>query len=161
MEDKISFSDLHDIIQTVMGWENDHRFSFEVNGQNIGIAFADHEINFYKDSEKTQLWDLLKKESMRFFYTYDFGDNWEHTIVIEKILKKDSTKEYPVCIQGECACPPEDCGGVVGYEDLLEIQKDKNHPQYHDRIVGWLGTDFDSQHFDIDKVNQHLPQMSK
>ncbi|MEA3342735.1 MAG: plasmid pRiA4b ORF-3 family protein [archaeon] len=89
-------------------------------------------------------------------YTYDFGDNREHTITVEKIMDKDGSQKCPVCIEGECACPPEDCGNMPGYYELPEIQKNKKHPQYVDRIVEWPGEDFNAGCFDVDKVNERL-----
>ncbi|MCX6750099.1 MAG: plasmid pRiA4b ORF-3 family protein, partial [Candidatus Pacearchaeota archaeon] len=100
---------------------------------------------------------LLNKKGLKFNYTYDFGDSWEHIILIEDIQeKKPNEKLTPVCIEGKNACPPEDCGGIGDYEDILKIRKNKKHPQYKEMIVGWLGEDFDPEKFDIKKVNGRL-----
>ena len=96
-------------------------------------------------------------EGQTFSYSYDFGDNWQHKIVVEKILDENEVdKKIPVCIDGERACPPEDCGGVWGYEELLQIRKDKNHPDYEERITEWLGEDFDPEEFNVEEVNNLL-----
>ena len=99
---------------------------------------------------------IINQEKLKFSYYYDFGDNWENIIVVEKILEEEPNKKYPVCIDGARAGPPEDCGGVWGYEELMEIQKDKNHPDYEERIVEWLGEDFDFEEFDMNKINEKL-----
>ena len=109
---------------------------------------------------KTKLNTAIQKEREKFLYTYDFGDNWQHSIMVEKILKKDSSKKYPVCIGGERACPPEDCGSVPRYYELMEIRQDKKHPFYEERIVEWLGETFDPEKFDIEKVNEKLRHTS-
>lgn len=108
--------------------------------------------------KNTRIFELIKDIGTRFYYRYDFGDNWEHEIIIEKITKDNIEKqeEIPICLSGERACPPEDCGGTWGYEELLEIQKNKKHPEYEEKIVEWLGKDFDSEKFDIDEVNKEL-----
>ncbi len=94
-------------------------------------------------------------------YTYDFGDNWRHKIVVEKVLPSDSTTAVPACIDGRGACPPEDCGGTWGYRDLLEILADPRHPE-HDERREWIGRPFDPEvfnrsEFDDNLRNQQLP----
>ena len=84
-------------------------------------------------------------------YTYDFGDNWEHTVELEEILPRDKDVEYPRCIAGERACPPEDCGGIWGYEDLLQIISDPEHEEY-EAMLEWIGGEFDPEHFDAKEV---------
>lgn len=84
------------------------------------------------------------------YYVYDFGDSWEHEIRLEKILPREKRK-YPACIAGKRACPPEDCGGIWGYEEFLEIIKDPEHEEYED-MLDWVGGEFDPEHFDIEDV---------
>ena len=86
---------------------------------------------------------------------YDFGDGWEHDILVEKILPIEKGIHYPVCIDGKRACPPEDCGGPFGYEELLEILKDPSHPEHEEKFE-WLPGDFDSEKFDIKYINREL-----
>ncbi len=154
IEDSITFNELHDIIQTVMGWENYHLFEFEIN--DLRIIPPDE--GFLKENEldpdKTKVYEFLNTEKQKFNYLYDFGDDWNHIIVVEKILEKDSSKKYPVCIAGKMSCPPEDCGGLWGYEEILEIQQNKNHPDYEERIIDWLGEDFNPEDFNIEEVNK-------
>ncbi|MBU2476142.1 plasmid pRiA4b ORF-3 family protein [Candidatus Micrarchaeota archaeon] len=106
-------------------------------------------------SMETKINELIKSAGQKFSYHYDFGDNWKHTINLEKILEKDDSKNYSECIAGERACPPEDCGGVSGYEKLLRILKNKNHKE-HKEMLEWLGGEFDSENFNINKTNKTL-----
>ena len=85
-------------------------------------------------------------------YTYDFGDNWEHKIPLEKILPRDKNIEYPACIAGKRACPPEDCGGIWGYEEFLEAINNPDHEE-HEEMLEWVGGEFDPEHFDVSEVS--------
>ncbi len=95
------------------------------------------------------------EEKDKFIYTYDFGDTWEHQILVEKILPIDEKTQYPVCLAGKRSGPPEDCGGPWGYMELLDVLNDPNDPEYEDRVE-WIGEDFDSELFDVDKINLRL-----
>jgi len=101
----------------------------------------------------TKINKLIKSKGQKFSYLYDLGDNWEHLIIVEKILEKDSGK-YPVCTAGEKACPPEDCGGIHSYYEMLRVLKDKNHPE-HKHWKEWIG-DFDPEEFDLDEINKRF-----
>jgi len=90
-----------------------------------------------------------------FEYEYDFGDCWEHEIIVEKVMEPEAGIKYPRCLAGERACPPEDCGGPGGYEELLEVLDDPRHEDYED-YRGWAGEDFDPERFDLEKVNRAL-----
>ncbi|MCG2737314.1 MAG: plasmid pRiA4b ORF-3 family protein [Candidatus Methanoperedenaceae archaeon] len=85
-------------------------------------------------------------------YIYDFGDYWHHKIQLDKILPREKNISYPVCIKGKRTCPPKDCGGIGGYERLLDIIKDPKHEE-HKETLEWLGEEFDPEHFDPIKVN--------
>lgn len=154
VEDSTSFRGLHDVIQTMMGWGDCHLYGFAAGGLDIGEPneFDGNIIN----SKKIKLCEVLKTEKQKIYYTYDFGDCWDHTILVERILEKDDSKKYPVCTAGKRACPPEDCGGVGGYYELLEIRQNKNHPEYPERIKDWLGEDYDPEHFDLNEINELL-----
>ena len=93
---------------------------------------------------------------MEFLYVYDLGDTWGHTITIEKILDKGNTQKYPICLEGERNCPPEDCGSVPGYEHLLKVRKNEKHKEYKELIVDWLGEDYDPELFIAEWVNAVL-----
>ncbi len=91
----------------------------------------------------------------KFSYTYDFGDNWDHSIQVEKVLDAEPGVHYPRCITGKRACPPEDCGGPWGYGDFLEAIQNPKHEQ-HKEMMEWSGGEFDSEKFDIETVNSEL-----
>jgi len=147
-----SFWDLHVAIQDAMGWTDSHLHQFELTnpktGEAVEIGIPDEEW----DAEALAGWDVkiadyfsTKNPTAR--YVYDFGDNWEHTLNLEKILPRDEKVEYPICLDGKRACPPEDCGGLPGYEALLINLSDPDSEEYEETIE-WLGGDFDPEYFD-------------
>lgn len=166
VEDNINFHQLHKIIQTVMGWEDYHMYGFifedvSIIGQGEGFCVDSVWLNFKirgktLEGDRTKINNYSTKENMEFLYVYDLGDTWEHTIFVEKILERDKAQKYPLCIAGDRNCPPEDCGGVGGYEHLLEVKKNKNHKEYNELIVDWLGEDYESELFVLDWVNAKL-----
>ena len=158
----IPLTDLHKIIQTTMGWTNTHLHQFIKNntiystGQEEEDIWGDIESVDYKENN-ILLNDLLNIEKDNITYEYDFGDGWEHDIILEKILPVDEKTKYPVCLAGKMNCPPEDCGGVFGYSDLLKILKNPAHEEY-ESYMEWLDGEFDPELFDIDEVNDLLQQ---
>ncbi len=151
-------SDFHKVIQTTMGWTNSHLHQFIKNRTFYAKRMPDDstwEEMDNVDYKKIKISDMLKKEKERIVYEYDFGDSWEHEIILEKILSIDEKRKYPVCLTGKNNCPPEDCGGVWGYSDLLEILKHPDNEEYEEYLE-WLGEDFDPKYFDKDEVNKML-----
>ena len=151
-------SDFHKIIQTTMGWTNTHLHQFIKNQTFYSAKMADDDFSDESnnvDYKKIKIADLLKMEKDKIIYVYDFGDNWEHNIILEKILPIDEKTEYPVCLAGKMNCPPEDCGGAWGYTDMLEILKQPNHEEY-ESYIEWLGTEFDPKYFNKDEQNELL-----
>jgi len=118
-------------------------FGFEINNEN-----------------EYNLSQLLRKEKDSLIYEYDFGDGWEHKIILEKVLPHDTSLDVPRCIKGKRACPPEDCGGIWGYQDLIEIINDTSHPE-HEEMLEWLGGDFDPEYFDVNETNEILSEYNK
>ena len=154
--DDITLADLHEIIQRAMGWENYHLHMFTIAGQVYGDPEDDETGEIGTVNEKRhRLNQLGLREKAKFSYEYDFGDSWVHTILLEKILPDEKGAQYPVCIKGKRACPPEDVGGIWGYDEFLEILADPNHEE-HDHYVEWSGGDFDPDEFDLDEVNKSL-----
>jgi hypothetical protein len=154
----LTLAQLHDAVQTAMGWHGGHMHEFR-SGQryfsepdpeyrSMGMDPAENE-------RKVRLSDVLRKTGNKLIYTYDLGDSWEHAIVLEKQLPVDPIASYPVCTDGQLACPPDDCGGIPGFYDLVEAVADPNHEQ-HKELRDWLGYDFDPMAFSIDSVNQML-----
>ena len=154
---QINLATLHTLIQTVMGWQNCHLHQF-IDGRifyGVNDGFSDE--MGYEDEHQYQLNQILKTVKDQFIYEYDFGDNWEHTILLEKILPHAKDKQQPRCITGRCACPPEDCGGIWGYQDLVDILNDLKHPEYADSLE-WVGGEFDYKYFNIDDINARLAE---
>ena len=150
----ITLGQLHLIVQISMGWTNSHLHSFTIQGEDYGVAtpeFAwdDMDIN---DEEQFKLNKIIPGEKFKFAYTYDFGDCWDHEILVEKVLDAQPDRKYPLCIKAKRACPPEDCGGTWGYQELLETLQDPKHPEHQERLE-WLGGSFDSEAVDIDDIN--------
>jgi len=145
---------LHDIIQVAMGWFESHLHQFIADGVFYGVPDEEFDL---KDESQHTISELLNQEMQEIKYEYDFGDSWMHTITLEKILSNDDNGGHlPRCIEGERAAPPEDCGGIPGYENLLKILSDPENPQ-HDEMHEWLAIDeFDSAYFDMEDVNDEL-----
>ncbi len=147
--------DLHRIIQTAMGWTNSHLHTF-TDGMT-DYAPEELEIEEAENSRKVKLSTILKKEKSKIRYEYDFGDGWNHEILLEKIIKEEVGGQIPCCIKGKRNCPPEDCGGVWGYVDLLQTISNPKHEDYKS-MMEWLGGEFDPEYFDMIKINQNLKQ---
>lgn len=152
-----TFWDLHVAIQDAMGWLDSHLHRFEMKNpatnrrQEIGVpGFDDWE-------EKTAIgWqcpisDFFSIQNPTALYLYDFGDNWRHSVVLESILERRKKQAYPFCPNGKRACPPEDCGGVAGYHDLLKIVQNPNDKGYEETME-WIGKKYDPDLFEPQKV---------
>jgi len=153
-------SDFHKVIQTSMGWTNSHLHQFIKNRTFYTVKMQDDDFWDEMDNvdyKNMKVSDLLKKEKDKIVYEYDFGDGWEHDIILEKILPSDSNAKYPTCLNGKMNCPMEDCGGVWGYSDMLEILKNPDHEEY-ENYIEWLGEKFDPEYFNKDEVNELLRQ---
>lgn len=146
---------LHDVIQAAFGWWNSHLHEFEVGRTRYGVPDPDDDWDPPTHDERRVRLDSIASEGSTFVYTYDFGDDWEHTIVVEKVRPADSTTTVPACIDGRRACPPEDCGGTWGYGELLEILADPTHPE-HDERREWIGRPFDPEAFDPNEFEDNL-----
>ena len=145
--------ELHDIIQTAMGWSDDHLHQFIIGDTSYGMP----DPHFPGDikSERNVRLDGVAAEGDTLIYEYDFGDGWVHEIEVEKVLPAEPGKRYPLCLAGKRACPPEDCGGMPGYERLLEVLRDPKHEE-HEEMREWAGEDFDPEAFDLNKINRAL-----
>jgi hypothetical protein len=150
----IGLDSFHDVIQVAMGWTDSHLHQFITKQVFYGIPDDDFELEM-EDETKYKLSQLLSKEKDTIIYEYDFGDSWEHKILLEKILPFDTKTVLPVCIKGKRACPPEDCGGIWGYEELLETISDPKHPEHED-MLEWLGGEFDPEEIDLEEINEDL-----
>ena len=150
-------SKLHKILQAVMGWGNYHLYEFIINKVSYGEPHPDYEKNM-EAASKTTVAHVASAPGANLTYIYDFGDGWQHIILVEKILQAEPEVKYPLCIDGAMACPPEDCGGIGGYANFLEAISDPTHDE-HETMLGWIGGEFDPEAFDRDRVNATLKRM--
>jgi len=160
-----TFWELHIAIQDSFGWKDYHLHEFFIgsawdrNVVRINIPNPENDIYGEEkeplDESKTKLYEYLNAKRSKITYVYDFGDNWEHQIILEKELPFDPNAAYPQAIDGKRACPWEDSGGVGGYKQKIEILKDKKHEEYKE-ISEWIGIDsfeqLDLESFDPDDV---------
>lgn len=155
-----TFYDLHVAIQDAMGWTDSHLHCFEKRAikpkrwgeylARIDCPFATEEYESEENTfytTETPITQFFEKEGDKLFYTYDFGDNWEHEVILEKILPKETGVKYPICLDGKLACPPEDCGSIPGYYDCIKTFKDRKDKE----LLEWMG-DWDPYYFDLKKV---------
>ncbi len=142
-----TFWDLHVAIQDAMGWSDCHLHEFEMLNPssglkvNIGIPDGDFGEEIFS-GWKQKIADYFSMENRSADYTYDFGDNWEHAVELEKILPRESNVNYPRCISGKRACPPEDCGGIWGYEEICHGESEFQE-EYED---------YDPEHFNVKEI---------
>jgi hypothetical protein len=150
--------DLHEYIQAAFGWWNYHLHQFDIDGERYSQPAPDgddFEMDF-KDETDVRLSRLIPKSGRpsRWIYEYDFGDGWRHEVLFEGFPPADPMAKYPLCVEGERACPPEDCGGPWGYADYLAAIRDPKHEQ-HDEMLEWRGP-FDPESFDAKKATKEM-----
>lgn len=154
---------LHAALQVALGWTNSHLHQFRVGEASYSDTrhhFAEYEGDpEIQESRKFALRQIVSREGDTFDYDYDFGDSWNHEITVEKILPPGASAVAPaICLDGAMACPPEDCGGPPGYDNLLKILKNKRHPE-HKHMHAWLGRTFDAKAFNVEKTNLWLGKL--
>jgi hypothetical protein len=149
----LTFDKLHLVLQAVMGWQNYHLHLFTIHGQKLGIPDPDDHVPLV-DERKHRAGALVHKGTT-FECEYDFGDGWEHEIVVEAVHEGGTADAAPSCTAGARACPPEDCGGPHRYADLLHALA---HPRSrrNRELREWIGGVFDAERFDLADVNAHL-----
>lgn len=148
---------VHRVLQYAFGWLDCHLHSFEIDGESYGTPDPDGEL-VLRDELDHRL-DAVVGKGGRFRYTYDFGDWWEHDIVVEDVFAADPDERYPVCLDGERAAPPEDVGGPYGYRQFLAALADEDHPE-HAAMLGWVGRAFDPAAFDAVRATTLARRMS-
>ena len=158
----VTLSHLHWVIQLSMGWTNSHLHSFTIHGQEYGVPMP--EMGFPElepeDERSIKLSSFIPEAKFKFSYLYDFGDSWEHEILVEKVLTAETNINYPVCIKAKRACPPEDCGGTWGYQEFVEVIQDAEHPE-HQSMLEWVGGYFDPEDAEVDEINPCLKMIPK
>jgi hypothetical protein len=153
-----SFWELHVAIQDAMGWEDYHLHDFEIKNPDtqtlVRIGIPAEDLDWSRDTLAgwdVKIADYFNEKNRVAKYGYDFGDGWMHRIRLEKIESSQPNRKYPLCLSGERSCPPEDIGGVGGYESFLEIIRNPKHIE-HERMLEWVGGEFDPEKFEADKI---------
>lgn len=154
VSERLFLSELHDVIQEVMGWTDLHLHDFQWRGKRFGRPDPEYDWDRMIDEDTVPLKALGLSVKDRLKYMYDFGDGWEHVLTLEKVLAAGE-HQAPVCLKGARSCPPEDCGGSWGYERLLKILQDPTHKEY-ETWKTWLPEDFDPEQCDLAEINSGL-----
>ena len=157
----LTLAQLHDVLQVAMGWQECHLHEFSAGGRHFGRPNPEDRFMGMLPVEnegRIRLSSVLHRIGAKTIYTYDFGDSWEHSIVLEKRLPAAPTMAYPICTDGQLACPPEDCGGIPGFYELLDALRDPTHEQ-HEELRGWVGGDYDPEAFSTEAVNRILTRL--
>ena len=151
---------LHAVLQAALGWTSSHLWEFRAGETGWGIPDKDWG-DGPNDAAKATLRDVIEDTgAKRLIYVYDFGDGWEHTIRIEKVLPPGPDASYPRLIEASGRCPPEDIGGPPGYAEFLEAIRDPAHERYAD-FAEWHNADFDPNVIDAEEIRRHLAALAK
>ncbi|MBU6400493.1 MAG: plasmid pRiA4b ORF-3 family protein [Verrucomicrobia bacterium] len=151
--------ELHPVLVAVMGWGGYHMHAFRFGGgfnpteySTVGVGTeCDSRV---RDENQVLIGHLIRRRGQTFSYEYDFGDSWQHEVKVEKILPFDPGVALPVCLAGERACPPEDCGSVPGYAEVLRVLQKVETPKER-QLLDWVGK-YDPERFDLEAVNRRL-----
>jgi len=155
----ITLKVLHDIVQVTMGWFDYHLWEMVIGGQTYGLPMdEDWGTTPRKVAERVRLRDVLSPGTTVIDYTYDFGDSWEHKLTVSDVRAGDPAIAYPRFVAGERDCPPEDCGGIPGFYEMLEARADPNHPD-HAEISEWLD-EYDPEELDVFPIQGALGRIA-
>jgi len=152
--DDCTLARLHKVIQAVMNWQDYHLHEFMVKSQAYGDPQVDEDARLV-DDRTVRLRNLDIALGDRVEYVYDFGDNWQHVLKLEDKMPPAAEVVYPLCVAGERSAPPEDVGGVSGYEEFLEAFFDPRHEE-HEHMKSWIGRPFDPAVFSVIEANERL-----
>ena len=157
LPDNFTLGQLHDVIQVVMGWYNCHMHAFRVPRRGFGPPLREFGsgLDTAENENMAFVGAVLVRKGQKLLYEYDFGDGWEHEIVVEKMLPIDPQANYPVCLAVARACPPEDCGSFPGYMNILEAEAAKKTAEKKE-LREWVGDGYDPERFDLEAVNRQL-----
>lgn len=166
--ENITFSKLHRIIQASFGWQNYHLYDFDFGDTVVFLpdpAYGPGELygDVIEINPRGEKIDSLLREREKCVYTYDMGDDWKHELILEDVLTSKNDSKFSICLDGAGHRPPEDVGGVGGYEEFLEVLNDPDHPE-HDPNLIWAekdtgGRKFDPHYFYIHEVNRTLSKI--
>ncbi len=156
-----SLKGLHDVIQAVMPFENYHLFRFDVGDKRYGIPDRewDH-VRETLDAKNIRVGALVECGVGAFSYTYDFGDDWRHSVIIENVTAADPTLDYPRFIDGSRRAPPEDVGGIPGFEEFLDAMTKPHHPE-HQRLTEWYGGSFDPDDLNLPVISGRISKLAR
>ncbi len=155
----INFLELHDIVQSVMSWEDCHLWEFTIGKQRVGLPMDDDWGDVpCSDASKVCLGDVLKPRKTTIGYLYDFGDSWEHRITVTKIRAAEPSVAYPCYVAGEYNAPPEDCGGLPGFYNTLDALADPRHPD-HAHAKEWF-EDYDPKSVDTVSIKNAVGRLA-
>jgi len=163
ISENTSLYELHHIIQISFGWDNYHLYLFKQNRILWGnkAQWDDDDPAFELNNDKrTRIKDIIQDKTQSLQYQYDMGDSWSHTIKLEKFLEKDKLITIPFCAAGARNCPPEDCGGVPGYYNLIETLDHPKSRKYKE-LIEWLGYKYEPELLDLDEINRTLRNLKK
>lgn len=150
-----SFQEMHAVFQGAMGWQDSHLHMFEISKRRFLIPEDDgFGLEGGCEDERKQVPQALLSKGMKFEYIYDFGDEWRHRVTVEDTNAPAGDRYLPICTAGARACPPEDCGGLNGYPELLEAIADPEHER-HEHLAEWVG-DFDPEAFSVAQANNSI-----
>src|SRR5437667_502026 len=149
----ITLRNLHRTLQTVMGWTDSHLHQFVFQRQSLSDPRS-RVGRKVADENRTKLGELITTVGAKLLYEYDFGDGWQHELLLEEVLLGDESFQQ-ICVAGERTCPPEDCGGPSGFAELLKALQESSHPE-HSNIREWVGENFGPEYFASDEINRTL-----
>lgn len=154
-----SLKALHDVIQAVMLFEDYHLFQFEIGDRRYGYPDPEWGDDM-RDARNIRLGPILARGETRFTYTYDFGDDWRHTVVVEEVVAADPMIDYPRFIDGARRAPPEDVGGLPGFEEFLRVMAAPDDPE-SDNIMTWYGRLFEPDDMGLSTINERLTKLAR
>jgi hypothetical protein len=156
VSDRITLAALDHVLQVVMGWEHSHLHQYIVGETHYGEPDPEFDDDLkMKDDRRFKLRDIAREKDAYFVYEYDFGDSWRHQVTVVDIWPRTENSLVPRCWEGSRACPPEDCGGIGGYQNLVEALRDRRHPE-HRELRAWAGQHYDPELFSVQAVNSAL-----
>jgi hypothetical protein len=156
VSDQIKLSALDHVLQVVMGWEHSHLHQYIVGEVHYGEPDPEFDDDLkMQDDRRFKLRDIAREKEASFVYEYDFGDGWLHRVTVVDIWPRTENSLVPRCWDGSRACPPEDCGGIGGYQNLVEALRNRRHPE-HRALRMWTGEHYNPELFSVQSVNSAL-----
>ena len=163
LDGRSSFAALHHVIQAAMGWHDAHLHQFRINNRYIGVPDPENDApEWHTEDERKVLLNRVLTDDAVFTYLYDFGDGWEHRLLVEECDDSDDLRfgDGDAWVDaGERACPPEDCGGVGGFQDFLEKLEDEPYSDESKDLRKWAGLDYDPARFDRQAANAAIKRL--